>query len=45
MGGRLVIPVGAPGGQRLLLLARTETGVEEEMLARVSFVPLIPGTG
>ena len=45
VGGRLVIPVGAPGGQRLLLLARTETGVEEEMLARVSFVPLIPGTG
>ena len=45
VGGRLVIPVGARGGQRLLLLARTETGVEEEMLERVSFVPLIPGTG
>ena len=45
VGGRLVIPVGAQGAQRLLLLARTETGVEEEMLARVSFVPLLPGTG
>ena len=43
--GRLVIPVGARGGQRLLLLARTETGVEEEMLERVSFVPLVSGTG
>jgi protein-L-isoaspartate(D-aspartate) O-methyltransferase len=45
VGGRMVIPVGARGGQRLLLLTRTETGVEEEMLAQVSFVPLIPGTG
>ena len=45
VGGRLVIPVGTQGGQRLLLLARTESGVEEEMLERVSFVPLIPGTG
>ena len=45
VGGRMVIPVGTQGAQRLLLLARTETGVEEEMLAHVSFVPLIAGTG
>ena len=43
--GRLVIPVGAQGTQRLLLLTRTEDGVDEEMLAHVSFVPLIAGTG
>ncbi len=45
VGGRLVIPVGAQGAQRLLLLVRTESGVEEESLAHVSFVPLIAGTG
>jgi protein-L-isoaspartate(D-aspartate) O-methyltransferase len=45
VGGRLVIPVGTPGAQRLLLLTRSEDGVEEESLAEVSFVPLIPGTG
>jgi protein-L-isoaspartate(D-aspartate) O-methyltransferase len=45
VGGRLVIPVGAHGTQRLLSLSRTEDGVEEETLARVSFVPLVSGTG
>jgi protein-L-isoaspartate(D-aspartate) O-methyltransferase len=45
VGARMVIPVGAPGAQRLLLLTRNEDGVEEESLAQVSFVPLIPGTG
>ncbi len=44
MGGRMVIPVGAHGAQRLLLLVRTESGVEEEVLAQVSFVPLVAGT-
>ena len=43
--GRLVIPIGVQGAQRLVLLTRTEDGVEEEMLAHVSFVPLIAGTG
>jgi protein-L-isoaspartate(D-aspartate) O-methyltransferase len=43
--GRMVIPIGTQGAQRLLLLVRTESGVEEEVLAQVSFVPLIPGTG
>lgn len=45
VGGRLVIPVGTQGAQRLQLLVRTESGVEEDTLERVSFVPLIPGTG
>lgn len=45
VGGRMVIPVGPQGAQRLLLLTRNENGVEEETLADVSFVPLVPGTG
>jgi protein-L-isoaspartate(D-aspartate) O-methyltransferase len=45
VGGRMVIPVGPQGAQRLLLLIRNEDGVEEETLANVSFVPLVPGTG
>ena len=45
VGGRLVIPVGAQGAQRLLSLTRTESGVEEEVLAQVSFVPLVAGLG
>lgn len=45
VGGRMVIPIGAQGAQRLSLLVRTESGIEEETLAQVSFVPLIPGTG
>jgi protein-L-isoaspartate(D-aspartate) O-methyltransferase len=45
VGGRLVIPVGAQGDQYLQMLVRTESGVEEETLARVSFVPLVPGIG
>jgi protein-L-isoaspartate(D-aspartate) O-methyltransferase len=45
IGGRLVIPIGVQGAQRLLALTRTEDGVEEELLAHVSFVPLVAGTG
>lgn len=45
LGGRLVIPVGGQGSQRLLRLTRSEDGVDEELLADVSFVPLITGTG
>ena len=39
-GGRLVIPVGGRGGQQLLLLTRTESGVVREELLPVMFVPL-----
>ncbi len=44
-GGRLVIPVGSPGKQELLLITRTEAGLSEQRLERVSFVPLLEGVG
>jgi protein-L-isoaspartate(D-aspartate) O-methyltransferase len=40
--GRLVIPVGGPGAQELLLVTRSAEGVRSERLEYVSFVPLIP---
>ena len=43
--GRLVIPVGKPGNQKLLLITRTRDGFEERQLDLVSFVPLVEGTG
>ena len=45
IGGRLVIPVGSVGAQDLMLLTRTNDGFTEERLDRVSFVPLLEGTG
>ncbi len=41
--GRLVIPVGKAGKQRLLLITRRKNGFEEEILDWVSFVPLLAG--
>ncbi|MEM8876944.1 MAG: protein-L-isoaspartate(D-aspartate) O-methyltransferase [Pseudomonadota bacterium] len=44
VGGRMVIPVGLAGGvQELLLIRRTEEGLETESLAQVRFVPLYRG--
>ncbi|AMJ56999.1 MULTISPECIES: protein-L-isoaspartate(D-aspartate) O-methyltransferase [Stenotrophomonas] len=44
VGGRLVAPVGGPGGQVLLQLTRQADGtIAQEELAPVSFVPLLPG--
>lgn len=44
VGGRLVAPVGGPGGQVLLQLTRQADGtIAQEELAPVSFVPLMPG--
>ncbi len=43
-GGRLVIPVGRHGMQKLLLLRRTDDDMEEELLDAVSFVPLVGGS-
>ncbi len=43
VGGRLVAPVGGPGGQVLLQLTRQVDGIVQEELAPVSFVPLLPG--
>ena len=43
-GGRLVIPIGARGGQHLQCITRTPDGYRREPLGAVSFVPLLPGT-
>ena len=43
VGGRLVAPVGGPGGQLLLQLTRQADGIVQEELAPVSFVPLLSG--
>lgn len=40
-GARLVIPVGGPSFQELLVIARTDTGFARERLELVNFVPLI----
>ncbi|MGR8919964.1 MAG: protein-L-isoaspartate(D-aspartate) O-methyltransferase [Gammaproteobacteria bacterium] len=42
-GGRLIIPVGRAGAQELRLISRTAAGLEDEILERVSFVPLLDG--
>ena len=44
-GGRLVIPVGPAGEQDLVRVTRTADGLIREHLSRVSFVPLVQGTG
>jgi len=44
VGGRLVAPVGGPGGQSLVQLDRREDGsIEQRVLAPVTFVPLLSG--
>ena len=45
IGGRLVIPVGAPGVQALRLITRTAAGTTTRALGDVSFVPLLSGKG
>ena len=45
VGGRLVIPIGDAGRQWLKVFTRTETGVNEETLADVTFVPMLGGKG
>jgi protein-L-isoaspartate(D-aspartate) O-methyltransferase len=42
-GGRLVIPVGRSGGQKLVSLTRQGDEVHERSLGFVSFVPLVQG--
>lgn len=42
-GGRLVIPSGKQGKQRLLLITRNDNEFEEQVLDWVSFVPLVRG--
>lgn len=43
IGGRLLIPVGRAGEQRLLSVTRTHEGFEETSLDMVSFVPMLQG--
>lgn len=43
MDGRLIIPVGKSGDQKLLLITRTNEGYQEEFLDAVSFVPMLGG--
>jgi protein-L-isoaspartate(D-aspartate) O-methyltransferase len=42
-GGRMVIPVGSPGYQDLLLVTRRDDHFEQVSLGAVSFVPLVHG--
>lgn len=42
--GRLIIPVGAPDEQKLLLVTRAEDGFKHEQIDAVSFVPMLGGT-
>jgi len=42
-GGRLIIPIGRQGAQKLMLYTRTDDGVEEEFIEQVSFVPMLSG--
>ena len=42
-GGRLVMPVGAPGYQELMLVTHKSDRFEQRSLGGVSFVPLVPG--
>ncbi len=41
--GRLIIPVGGEGLQKLLLITRTHEAYEQEILEPVSFVPMLAG--
>ena len=41
--GRLIIPVGESGKQKLLMITRTEDNYIEEYLDSVSFVPMLSG--
>ena len=43
-GGRLVIPVGDANAQTLVLITRTPEGYQDEVLDKVSFVPMRAGT-
>ena len=39
--GRLVVPVGGPAMQELLLVQHTDKGLSQERLELVNFVPLV----
>ena len=41
--GQLVIPIGPPGRQELMLVVRKDDHFEQSSLGAVSFVPLVAG--
>jgi protein-L-isoaspartate(D-aspartate) O-methyltransferase len=43
VGGRLVLPIGSRGGQRLVRVLRTESGPIETLSLACRFVPLVEG--
>jgi len=43
VGGRMVVPLGNPQRQELVLVTRTDDGVKKEVLESVKFVPLVSG--
>jgi protein-L-isoaspartate(D-aspartate) O-methyltransferase len=43
IGGRLVIPIGTAGQQKLYLFTCSESGISEQSIDDVSFVPLLDG--
>jgi protein-L-isoaspartate(D-aspartate) O-methyltransferase len=45
LGGKLVLPLAAGGGeqQNLIVITRTEAGTRQEQFDGVRFVPLLPG--
>ena len=45
VGGRLVIPIGDSRRQSLKVFTRTVSGVDEDTIADVSFVPMLRGKG
>ena len=45
VGGRLVIPIGDSRRQQLKVFTRTESGVNEDTIGDVSFVPMLRGKG
>ena len=45
LGGRIVVPVGDSRRQWLKVFTRTESGVDEDTIADVSFVPMLRGKG
>lgn len=44
VGGRLIIPIGDANAQNLVLITRTPEGYQDEVLDRVTFVPMRAGT-
>ena len=43
LGGRLVLPVGGPQSQQLVLVTRTAGGLQQQVIEPVNFVPMLGG--